>query len=144
VYAALFMIRDKCDWVYNKQKDNWEQFPLPNDKPDIKAAPEQVVQIISYRVEVRMKFAGRGGPPKQAVLTMVTPSGDSIRIPQRKGAALDGPGFLLLGPDAEGMYEVSFSPSYKEVGRGGKTRAELVVEHANGRTERVVQELDTP
>jgi hypothetical protein len=144
VYATAFDMRGKCDWVYNKQKDTWEFYPGTVDKPDVKIAPDLVIKITCYRVEVHQKFAGRGGPPKQVSLTLAKPNGESVQIPQRRGAATDAPGFLLLGPDKDGAWEVSYTPSWKEVGRGGTTSAEIVVEHADGAVERLVQKLKTP
>jgi len=144
VYAAAFEVRDRCDWVYNKLKDTWECYPGSNDKPDVKATLDLVVEIRCYRVQVRVKFLGRGGPPREVGLALVKPSGESVRIPRRRGVAADSPGFILLGPDNDGAYEVSYAPTFKEVGRGGKTRAEVVIEHSSGAVERLVQELDTP
>jgi hypothetical protein len=144
VIVTGFDVRDKCDWVYNKQKDTWELYPGINDKPDVQATPERIIKITCYRAQVQQKFTSRGGPPKQVSLVLVKPNGENVPIPQRRGTAPDAPGFLLLGPDKDGACEVSYSPTYKEVSRGSTTRAEVLIEHADGSTERLVQQLKTP
>jgi len=144
VYARPFLMRGKCDWVYDRAKDTWHFYPGASEKPDVATAREQVTRITCYRREVRMRFKARGGPPKAVTLALVKSTGERAQVPRRKGGAPDARGFLLLGPDEKGGCEVAYSPTYAEVGRAGKTRAELLIEHADGSLERCTEEIDTP
>ncbi len=144
VYAKPFLMQGKCDWVYDRAKDTWHFYPGVNEKPDVATAGEQIVRITCYRREVRMPFKARGGPPKAVTLALVKSSGERTQVPRGKGAGPGGGGFLLLGPDEKGRCEVAYAPTYAEVGRAGKTRAELLIEHADGSLERRTEEIDTP
>jgi hypothetical protein len=144
VFAAPYLIRGRCDWIYDKNEDKWYFYPGITEKPDLATDREQAMKITCYQVEVRLRFAARGGPPKRAALSLVTADGRRTEVPQREAAASDGRGFLVLGPDAAGFCEATYVPRYDEVGRAGKTQVELVVEHADGSLERLRQTIDTP
>jgi hypothetical protein len=144
VYAVPYLIRGKCDYIYDKNEDKWYHYPGHAETPDVPTDKEQRIQITGYRVEIKMRFAARGGTPKRLELSLTRDSGERVVIPQRRVAEVEKPGFLLTGPDAIGQCEVTYVPRAGEVGRAGKTLAELVVEHADGSVERLRQSLDTP
>ena len=144
VYAVPYLMRGKCDWVYDKNEDKWYHYPGRTEKPDLPTDREQRIEITCYRVDVKVRFAARGGPPKGIELALIKDSGERTVIPQRRTVDSTVPGFLLLGPDATDRCEVAYVPRYGEVGRNGKTCAELTVEHADGSVERLRQDLDTP
>jgi hypothetical protein len=146
VYATPYLLRGHCDWVFDKDEDKWYFYPSRNDPPDVKSADERTMIITCYKVEVRFQFQARRGPPKRAELTLVRDDGKRSTIPPGQpaegGAAK--PGFLLLGPDAKGLCEVVYTPRWDEVSRAGQTRAELLVEYADGTLEQLAQDIDTP
>ena len=143
VYAVPYLLRGKCDWVYDKKDDKWYHYPGANEKPDVPTDREQRMTITCYRVEVRMGFAARGRTPG-VELTLVRADGRRSAVRQRRAPEGDAPGFLLLGPDAKGLCEVTYVPRYDEVSRAGQTTAELLVQHGDGSTERIRQNLQTP
>lgn len=145
VYASPYLMRGRCDWVYDKNDGKWYYYPGAGEKPDVQTAREQVMKITCYRVEVRFPFAVRGGPPKRVELSLTRADGGRKEIPRRPAAVKDGSGYLLvLGPDEKGACEVAYAPSYDEVSRAGATRVELVVEHADGSIERIAKDIETP
>jgi hypothetical protein len=144
VYAVPYLMRGKCDYVYDKNDEKWYHYPGRTDEPDVPTDREQRMQITCYRVELKMRFAARGGAPKNIELSLTKDSGEPAVIPRRRVAEGDAPGFLLTGPDALGQCEVAYVPRASEVDRAGKTLAELVIEHADGSVERLRQNLDTP
>jgi hypothetical protein len=144
VYAVPYLIRGKCDYVYDKNDDKWYHYPGAHETPDVPTDREQRMQITCYRVELKMRFAARGGPPNRLELSLTRETGERTVVPQRRVAAGDAPGFLFMGPDAAGLCEVTYVPRYSEVSLAGKTLAELVIEHADGSVERLRQNLDTP
>ena len=144
VYAVPYLIRGKCDYIYDKNEDKWYHYPGHAETPDVPTDKEQRIQITCYRVEIKMRFAARGGTPKRLELSLTRESGERTVIPQRRVAAVEKPGFLLAGPDALDQCEVTCVPRAGEVGRAGKTLAELAIEHADGSVERLRQSLDTP
>jgi len=145
VYATPFVIRGVRDWYYDSAEKAWYFHPRSGDRTDVQAGPEETIRIVCYRREVRVPIKGRGGPPKAIDLRLTAASGEVTRVPWRRPA--DGPdarGFLLLGPDKKGLYEVTYQPTYKEVSRSGTTLVEALVTHADGTLEQVRQDLDTP
>jgi hypothetical protein len=144
VYAVPYLVRGKCDYIYDKNDEKWYHYPGAHEQPDFPTDKEQRMQITCYRVELKMRFTARGGPPKRLELGLTQEGGERIVVPQRRAAAGDAPGFLVMGPDAVGMCEVAYVPRASEVGRVGKTLAELVIEHADGSVERLRQDLNTP
>ena len=145
VYATPYLIRGRCDWVYDKKDGKWYYYPGASEKPDVQTAREQVMKITCYRVQVSLPFAARGGPPKRLELSLTRADGGRKEIPRMPAAVKDGAGYLLLlGPDAKGACEVVYAPSYDEVSRAGATRVELVVEHADGSLERIARDIETP
>jgi hypothetical protein len=153
VYAIPFVIRGKCDWIYDQNEDQWYHYPGGGEKPDVLIAPEQTIEITCYRLDIRVPFAGRGGPPKHVALSLTKADGARKEIPPVESLRVERPrpkigaetlGFLLLGPNKAEGYEVTYVPRYDEVSRAGKTRVEVLVEHADGSVERLTQDLDTP
>lgn len=144
VYAAVYLQRGKCDWVLDRSQDTWYFYPGGAEKPDLVAAREQSMKITCYRTEIRMPFAGRGGVPKRIELTLLKATGERKAIPPRRRVEADDKGFLLIGPDAAGQFEVVYTPTHDEVSRAGTTRAELLVEHADGAADRLIKDIDTP
>jgi len=144
VYAQTFLMRGKCDWIYDKTKDAWFFYPGSADRPDIPSAKEQIMRITCYRMEIRLPVEPRGGPPKRIELALTTMTGERTSIPRRDGEKDDNGGFLLVGPDARGACEVIYTPKHTEVARGGRTRVELIVQHADESLERIVKDIDTP
>ncbi|MCX5684445.1 MAG: hypothetical protein NT049_12270 [Planctomycetota bacterium] len=144
VYAVPYLMRGKCDYIYDKNEEKWYHYPGRTETPDVPTDREQRMQITCYRVEMKMRFAARGGAPKNVDLRLTKDGGEPTVIRRRFVAAGDAPGFLLTGPDAHGQCEVAYVPLASEIGRAGKTVAELVIEHANGSVERLRQNLDTP
>jgi hypothetical protein len=144
VYAIPLAIRGRCDWIYDKTDEKWYHYPGANERPDVQIADEQTIQITCYRLDVRVPFEGRGGPPKRVELSLTKADGTRKVIPPRPKREGDAAGFVLLGPDKTGAYEVAYVPRYDEVSRAGKTRVEVLVEHADGSVERLTQDLDTP
>ena len=143
VYAIPFLLRGRCDWVFNRLQDRWEHYPSRTETPDVQSAPEQRMRIVCYRRTVRMAFRGRGGPPQQVRLTLLRDDGGRTEVPPR-GPGPEARGFALAGPDPAGRYTVTYTPTYREVNRTGVTRVELEVRHADGSTERLTEDLDTP
>ncbi|MBE3068830.1 MAG: hypothetical protein IMZ66_01200 [Planctomycetes bacterium] len=144
VHATPFLIRGKCDWVYDKAKDAWFFYPGTSEKSDIATASEQRIRITCYRREVCLRFTARDGPPASVELALVKPSGERTVVAPRPAGAPDARGFILLGPDGRGACEVVYTPDIGEVGRAGKTQAELLVTHADGSRQRLTQDIDTP
>jgi hypothetical protein len=151
IVATPLLIRGKCDWIFDDAEGKWLYYPGHNDKPDIATAPDCTMKITCYRVEAKIAFKARGGPPKRATLSLIKADGKKVNVPMGMltsrsdgvGSA-DPKGFLIYGPDSSGKCEVVYSPKYDEVSRAGKTLAELVVEHSDGTLERLEQERDTP
>jgi len=143
VYAVPYLLRGKCDWIYDRNDDKWYHYPGIKETPDVPTDDEQRLKVTCYRVEVRMSFVARGGPPRAVELAFVKAGGERAVVRQRRATAGES-GFLLLGPDAKGLCEVTYVPHWEEVGRGDRTTAELLVEHADGSTERLRQGLQTP
>ena len=144
VYAVPYLIRGKCDYIYDRNEDKWYHYPGARETPDVPTDKEQRMQITCYQVEVKMRFAARGGAPKRLELSLTRDSGERTVIAQRRVAGGDATGFLLTGPDALNQCEVAYVPRYTEVGRTGKALAELAIEHADGSVERLRRNLDTP
>ena len=144
VYAQPFLMRGKCDWVYDKRKDAWFFYPGSSERPDVPSAKEQVMRITCYRTEIRLPVEPRGGPPKRVELVLTKMTGERTTIPPRDGANADARGFVVVGPGPQGAYEVVYTPTHSEVSRAERTRAELAVEHPDGSVERIVKDIDTP
>jgi len=144
VYAQPFLMRGKCDWVYDKTKDAWFFYPGIAERPDIPSAKEQVMRITCYRTRIRLPIQPRGGPPKRVELALTKTTGERTSIARREDENAEAGGFRLVGPDNSGAYEVVYSPEHAQITRAGRTGAELVVEHADGSVERIVKEIDTP
>jgi len=144
VYAVPYLLRGRCDYVFDRNEDKWYHYPGAQEHPDLPSDREKTLKITCYRVEVRLRFAARAGPPRSAVLTLTRADGQRTSVRQRRAAEGDAQGFSLQGPDARGFCEVTYVPRHNEVSRAGVTGAELVVEHADGSTERLRQELKTP
>jgi hypothetical protein len=146
VHAAPFLIRGKCDWIYESRTDKWTFYPGRSDKPDTLTAEERTMDITCYRVEVKMPFTARGGRPLHVRLALIKADGQRVEVPQAdlgRKAEDAQPGFLLQ-EFPNGSCEVAYTPPFNEVSRSGKTLAELIVQHADGTIERLKQELDTP
>jgi hypothetical protein len=144
VYAVPYLMRGKCDYVFDKNDEKWYHYPGRTETPDVPTDQEQRMQITCYRVELKMRFEVRAGTPRSVELSLTKDGGERTVIPRRRTAEGDAPGFQLMGPDAIGFCEVTYGPRYSEVGRTGKTLANLVIEHADGSVERLRQDLDTP
>ena len=144
VFATPFVVRDRCDWIYDRLEQKWLFYPAADDRRDVPTAEESRMRITCYRREIGLEFAARGGAPKAAGLTLVKGSGEEAAIPRRDPARPDARGFLMLGPDARGVCRIVYVPAHGEVGRAGTTQVNLVVEHADGSVERVQDVLDTP
>ena len=152
VYAIPFVIRGKCDWIYDQNEDQWYHYPGGGEKPDVLIAPEQTIEITCYRLDIRVPFAGRGGPPKRVAMSLTKADGTRVEIPAAGAPPnLKDRRFVNLTPGFVGMYRpddekgaVIYTPRYDEVSRAGKTRVEVLVEHADGSVERLTQDLDTP
>lgn len=144
VYVQPFLLRGKCDWIYDRAKDTWFFYPSGGEKLDIPSAKERRMRITCSRVEVRVPFVARGGPPARAEMSLLKDTGDRVNVPRRRGDRPDEQGFLLVGPDDKAACEVVYTPRHDEVSRSGTTRVEVVVEHADGSTERLVRDIDTP
>ncbi len=144
VYAQTFLMRGKCDWIYDKTKDAWFFYPGSTELADIPSAKEQRMRITCYRTEIRLPVEPRGGPPKRVEMLLMKMTGERTSIPRREGEKDETAGFLLIGPDAKGACEVLYTPKHTEVARGGRTRVELIVQHADESLERIVKDIDTP
>ena len=112
VYAVPYLMRGKCDWVYDKNEDKWYHYPGARETPDVPTDKEQRMQITCYRVELKMRFAARGGPPNRLELSLTRETGERTVVPQRRVTAGDAPGFLFIGPNAAGLCEVTYVPRY--------------------------------
>jgi len=144
IYAQPFLLRGRCDWVYDKTKDAWLFYPGTGERPDIPSAKEQTMRITCYRTRIRLPVRPRGGPPKRIELALARMTGERTSIPRREGEKADADGFLFVGPDNSGAYEVVYTPKHTEISRAERTRLELVVEHADGSVERIAKDIDTP
>jgi len=144
VYAMPYLVRGRCDWVYDKADEAWHFYPGAFERSDVPTALEQVMRITCYRTEILVRIKPRGGPPKRVELSLLRTDGRRTVVPARPADKADARGFLLLGPGKDGAYEIRYEPTHGEVSRAGKTRAELVVEHADGSTERLEKDFDTP
>jgi hypothetical protein len=144
VYVIPYIMRGRCDWIKDRDGEGWSHFPGRNDSPDIATDREKIIKITCYRVEVRLPFIARGGPPRRVELSLAKAGGERKSVPRRLTPSAGAQGFLLLGPEANGLCEVVYVPRFDEVGRAGKTLAELLVEHADGSLEKLQQELETP
>jgi hypothetical protein len=144
VYARPFLMRGKCDWVRDPGSEEWHFYPGGTERTDLPTAPECVMKVTCYRREVRLALEAKGGPPRRVELAMVTTDGRRVVVPPRPADKPEARGYLLVGPDDRGRAEVYYAPDYGDVSRAGKTRVELVVEHADGTLERITEDLDTP
>jgi len=142
VYAIPFLIRGECDWIKNRTDDTWDFYPGRNDKADVRTDREQTMKVTCYRKTLRFRFKGRGGAPKQATLILTRSEGGRDDITRDLQAGPDA-SWAVTGPD-DGIYSLTYTPSYQQVSRAGATHAELLVRHADGSTERLEQELETP
>jgi hypothetical protein len=158
VYATPFLIRGKIDWVFDSNEQKWIYYPTGNERADVATAPERVMTVTCYRVEVRIPFKERGGPPRQVSLSLLGADGRKVEVPRARPAEAPAteaagatkvakgaptPGYLILR-QPNGDSQVQYTPRFDEVGRAGKTLAELLIVHADGSAERLTQELDTP
>ncbi len=142
VYAMPFLLRGKCDWIYDKTDDTWRYYPGRTEAPDVQTAREQTVRVTCYRKTLRFRFKPRGGEP--TALTLVLTKADGERTEIRHAAQPGEVGtFSLSGPD-DGVYTMACTPTHDQVSRAGTTHAKLVIRHADGSTERLEQDLDTP
>jgi hypothetical protein len=144
VYAQPFLMRGKCDWVYDKTKQAWLFYPGTAERPDIPSAKEQTMRITCYRTQIRLSIQAPGGAPKRVELALTKMTGERTSIPRREGEKTKDGGFRLVGPDKNGAYEVVYTPKHTEISRAGRTRVELLVERAGGSVERIVKDIDTP
>jgi len=144
VCATPFVVRERRDWIYDRHEEAWLFYPAADDRPDVQTATEQVMRITCYRREINLEFRARGGAPKAVTLTLVTSAGGEAVVPRRDPVRQGDRGFLLLGPDDRGMYQVTYGPAHDQVSRAGTTQVNLVVEHADGSVERIRDVLDTP
>jgi len=144
IYAQAFLMRGKCDWIYDKTKKAWFFYPGSADRPDIPSAKEQTMRITCYRTQIRLPFKPRGGPPKRVELALTKMTGERTSIPRRETEKPEAGGFLLVGPDENGACEVVYTPKHNEISRAERTRVELIVEHADRSVERIVKDIETP
>jgi len=142
VYATPFLIRGRCDWVHDKVSDTWRYYPGRTEKPDVQTAAEQTVRVTCYRRTFRFRFEGRGGPPKGLTLVLTKADGGRAEITGSPQAAKDAP-FDITGPEG-GVYTVSYAPTHEQVSRAGTTHAELRIRHADGSTQRLARDVETP
>jgi len=143
VYAMPMLIRGKCDWVYDSAKDSWVFYPGRMETPDVQTARERTVRVTCYRRTVQFRFPARGGRPKDLALAFAKADGTRVPVPQADPKT-DARGFRAVGPDADGTCTVTCTPGHEEVNRSGTTRVDLVVEHADGTSEKLTQTIDTP
>jgi hypothetical protein len=144
VYAQAFLMRGKCDWVYDRTKDAWFFYPGTAERADIPSSKERTMRIICYRMEIRLPVVPRGGPPRRVEMTLTRMAGQRTSIPRNEGHKPDAAGFLLVGPGEKGAYEVVYTPKHTEISRAGRTHVKLVVEHADKSVERILKDFDTP
>jgi CDP-diacylglycerol---serine O-phosphatidyltransferase len=145
VYARPYLVRGHRDYIFDSLENKWLFYPSRSDKPDVPTAAEKTMTITCYRIEMRIAFAARGGPPQKVSLSLVRSDGHRTVIPQRASSAAEGAaGFAILGPDARGVYEVVYVPRAGEVSRAEITRAELAVRHADGSESAQTQDYKTP
>ena len=144
VYATPYLVRGRRDWVYDKLENTWHFYPGASDRPDVETAAEQVMRITCYRREILVPIQPRSGPPKRIELSLRKADGRRTVVPARPPGKAEARGFLLLGPGKNGDYEIRYEPTYGEVSRAGKTRVDVVVEHADGSTEHLEKDIDTP
>jgi len=144
VYGKPYLVRGRRDYIYDRLDQKWHFYPGRTDPVDVGTDREQVIRLVCYRREFRVPVAGRGGPPKRIEVGLVKATGERTAVPPRPAGEPEARGFVVLGPDAKGLYTVSYTPTHTEVSRSGVTRAELLVEHADGSQERVQQDVDTP
>ena len=146
VHAGAYIVRGRRDWYFDSRENKWYYHPAANgDRADVQIGTDQTMRVTCYRREVRVRFDARGGPPRLVELVLAKPSGEKVSIVRRPPSAPAGRGgFVLLGPDVKGTCEVGYTPTWKEVGHGGKTAVEVLVTHADGSQERIRQSLDTP
>ncbi|MFO8013207.1 MAG: hypothetical protein R6X20_07870 [Phycisphaerae bacterium] len=142
VYAIPFLIRGRCDWVYDKVKDTWTYYPGRTEKPDVQTAPEQTIRVTVYRTTVHFRFEGRGGPPPECVLTLTRADGEETEIAGGLAPGPDNP-FDVAGPE-DGVYRLAYTPTHEQVSRAGTTHAVLCIRHADGSIERMEQDVETP
>jgi hypothetical protein len=143
VYANAYVVRGRRDYYYDSVEKAWRYHPRIGDRLDVGVYWERTIRVTCYRREIHARFMGHGGPPQSVELSLTKASGEPIAIPR----AAESPaqrGFQLLGPDPKGAYEVSYSPTYKELSRSGTTEVDVLVTHADGSKDRIRQSLDTP
>ena len=143
VNASPFLVSGKRDWVYNRTTESWDYYPGPNDKPDIARGEEQQMKIICYRATVRFRFKSALDRPEGLVLTLTTDTGQTSRHSASQ-ARTDERRLALAGPDKDGFFEATYTPTHEEVSRTGKTHAKLVVAYAGGETTVLEQDIETP
>lgn len=143
VSVSPFLMRGKCDWVYNSSTGAWDYYPGATNKPDIVVGDEQTMKITCYRAAVRFRFKAARGRPEGLTLSLTRDTGQTSqrRTPQ---ARTDDRLIALSGPDKDGFCEVTYAPTCEEVSRSGKTHAKLQVEYAGGETAVLEQDIDTP
>jgi len=142
VYAMPFLLRGKCDWVYDKVDGAWRYYPGRTETPDVQTAREQTVRVTCYRKTLRFRFRPRGGEP--TALRLVLTKADGERTEIRHAEQVGEEGTFSLSSLDDGVYTLACSPTHNQVSRAGTTHAELVIRHADGSTERLEQDLDTP
>jgi hypothetical protein len=48
VRATPYLMRGKCDWVYNNITESWDCYPGSTNKPDLQVGDERVIRITCY------------------------------------------------------------------------------------------------
>jgi len=143
ISATPFLMRGKCDWVYNRTTGAWDYYPGTTNKPDIMVGGEQRMKITSYRTTVRFRFKALRGRPEALTLGLTTNTVQTARHSTSQARA-DVPPIALVGPDKDGFCEVTYTPTYQEVSRAGKTHAKLEMVYAGGETAVLEQDINTP
>jgi hypothetical protein len=101
------------------------------------------VWVDIYQSELRMRVRLPEGTPDWALskLTIRRQDGTESRVTIRRAGQ---PGFEVSGPDAEGVWELTYQPAFDQVNASGHTAAVLSVADERGKTIDFEAEIPTP
>lgn len=143
IWATSYMRRGRYDWVYDKTTKEWYEHVGYRDRAD-SITGEKGMTIRCYRIQLKVPVPAPAGKPKAVTLKLTKEDGTSIKVPRRKSLISEERGFVLVGPDEEGKYEVRYTPTHNEVNRTGFTDVVVLVEHPNGKVTEIKQRWRTP